>query len=76
MVDHFDCSLGLLSCADPEGRTGGPDPKVVPNPGKSQAVCLSRNPGKSQSYPASIQCWAINGPAAKRSDDGPLLTAY
>ena len=46
------------------GGTGGPDP-----PEKSQKIRVSkqyrsRSPEKSQSYQASIQCWAIIGPPA------------
>ena len=56
----------LISCADPEGATGGPDP-----PEKSQKYRVSyqywsRYPEKSQSYQASIQCWVIMSTPAKR----------
>ena len=33
---------------------------------------LTRSPGKSQSYQARIQCWAIIGPPAKRHLNGYL----
>ena len=47
------------------GGTGGPDPP----PEKSQKIRISkqywsRSPENSQSYQASIQCWAIIGPPA------------
>ena len=52
-------------CGGGEGGGGwGPDPTE-----KSQNLGLQywpRCPEKSQSYQASIQCWAIIGPPAKR----------
>ena len=54
--------------------TGGPDP-----PEKSQKYGVSYQYwSRSQSYQASIQCWAIIGPPAKRNlngDDGPRFSA-
>ena len=58
-----------------ERGAGGPD-----NPLKIQAflAILVRIPSKSQSYQASIQCWAIIGTPAKRHlmavTGGPMMT--
>ena len=61
------CSLRKqvnMTCADPEGGTGGPDP-----PWKFKNIWFLSNkiriPWKSQSYQSSIQCRAIIGPPAK-----------
>ena len=53
------------TCEDPEGETGGPDPlKNHKNIGFSSST--SPDPLKNRSSQASIQCWAIIGPPAKR----------
>ena len=63
----------LLSKADTEGGGGG---RVSgPHPEKSQNIRVSRKywsgtPEKSQSYQASIQCWAIIDPPAKHHLNG------
>ena len=51
---------------------------------KGFLAILVRSPWKSQSYQASIQCWAIIGTPAKRrlmafrwwTDDGPLIVVF
>ena len=60
----------------------GPDPP--PPPGKSVKYSIfkpsyqfwSGSPEISQSWLASIQCWAIIGPPAKRHFAGPLLVVF
>ena len=57
---------------------GGPDP--LP-PEKSQQIKVSkqywsRSSEKSQSYKASIQCWAIIGPPAKHHLNGQLQRVH
>ena len=52
-------------------RTPPPPPPPPPPPRKITKIRVSkqywsRSPEKSQSYQASIQCWAIIGPPAKR----------
>ena len=52
-----------LSWANPEGGgTGGPDPPWKSHKFRVSKQYWSRSPEKSQSYEASIQCWAIIGP--------------
>ena len=56
----------------------GPDPPPPPPPEKTQKLrgpkqYWSRSPEKSQSYQASIQCWVIIGPPAKRHLNGVSL---
>ena len=57
------------------GRAGGPDPP--PTPEKLQNIGFLSNSGpdppKSQSYRASIQCWAIISTPAKRHLHGVSL---
>ena len=63
-----------LSCAVQEGGgggAGGPDHPLE----NYQNLGRSRTPEKSQSYQASIQCWAIIGPPAKRHLNGVSLGA-
>ena len=66
--------LVVCTWADPEGGTGSGPPE------KSQNIGFPSNSGrdppeKSQSHQASIQCWAIIGPPAKRHGlDSPLFS--
>ena len=62
------------TCADPEGRGGGAG-GLDPPPLKNYKIkqYWSRSPEKSQSCQASIQCWAIIGPPAKRHLNGVSL---
>ena len=46
------------------GGAGGPDP-TEKSP-KFRETILAQIPKKSQNYQASIQCWVIIGPPAKR----------
>ena len=67
--------------ADPEGRAGGPD--SPPTEKSQQYRDWSGSLGKSQSYQASIQCWAKSANQRHvilmtfrwRADDGPLIVA-
>ena len=52
--------IGVKACVDSEGGTGGPDPPLK----NHKNIGFLSNTGpvpqkKSQSYLASIQCWAI-----------------
>ena len=73
-------------------RGGGAGVPKSPSPGKSQNTGFLRNTGppnrqKNYSYQASIQCWSIISPPAKRhfaikmslrwwTDDGPLIVEH
>ena len=70
VINIYSINRGIVwTRADPEG--GGqwvqtpPPLKNHKNIGFSQQY-WSESPEKSQSYKASIQCWAIMGPPAKR----------
>ena len=52
-----------LSCADPEGGTGGP---LENHKNIGVLAILVRILLKSQGYQANIQCWALMGTPAKR----------
>ena len=61
-------------CGSRRGGGGGPDPHLQNN----KNIWFPSNTGpdtlkKSQSYQASIQCWAIIGPPAKRHSNGVSL---
>ena len=66
------------SCVDPEG--GGQGVRTTPLKNhKNKKVSWqywSRSPEKSQSYQASIQCWAIIGTPAKHHLNGILLASW
>ena len=71
------CTLNIAAWADREWGIEGPDP---PTPEKSENIVFFCNTcldplknEKSQNYQASIQCWAIIYPAAKRHFDGVSL---
>ena len=60
------------TCADPKGDRGsGPPLKNHRNIGFLRNT--GPDPEKSQSYQASIQCWAIIGTPAKRNLNGVSL---
>ena len=68
----------MYSRADPEG---GQEVLTPPPLEKSQKYNVSKqyrsgSPEKSQSYHASIQCWATIGPPSKRHLYGDLWLAY
>ena len=54
----------FYTCADPEG-VGGWTPSLKNHKKSGFLAILIGIPWKSQSYPASIQCWAIIGPPVK-----------
>ena len=66
-----------FACADPEGGAGGPDSPPPPLKNKKRYRLSKQywagSPEKSQSYKASIQCWAAIGPPAKRHLNGVSL---
>ena len=64
------------ACADPEGGAGvrTPPPLTLENyKNIGSLAILVWIPLKSQSYQASIQCWAIIGPPVKRR---PLIMVF
>ena len=62
-VERSATTFGVKTCADPEGGQGsGPPGKLQKNIGILSST--GPDPLKSQSYQASIQCWAIIGPPA------------
>ena len=66
------------------GSRGGQGIRTSPPPWKITKIYGFRNPWKSQSYQASIQCWTIISAQAKRhlmafrwwADDGPLIVVF
>ena len=62
------------------GGAGGPDPPPLKN--RKIRVSMqywSGSPEKSQSYQASIQCWAIIAKLLAfqgRAEDGPLIVVF
>ena len=62
----------LIVWADPEGGQGVQTP--LKNHKNIEFLCnTGPAPEKSKSYQASIQCWAIIGPAVKRFAGGPMI---
>ena len=65
-----------IAFADPEWGGGGGAVRTPSEKSHKYSVSLQYwlgSPGKSQSYKASIQCWAIIGPPAKRPLNGVSL---
>ena len=82
---HRSFKVGPYITCDDQAGGWGPGPGVRTRPLKNQknigflSNFLSGSSIKSQSYQASIQCWAIIGTPAKRrliGDDGQLLVVF
>ena len=87
-MDFFNtCKKVSIVCTHVriQRETGGPDPPFKNHKNIGFLSNTGPDPLKSQSYKASIQCWAIIGPPAKRNlngvtlagrYDGPLLMLF